>query len=96
MAQSVKHPTLGFGPGQDLMVPELKFHTGLHADGGEPAWDSLLPTRTSPARSRSLSLSLSLPLSKEKQPHVAYLTGLESEMPLPWIALIQDSASRST
>ena len=52
MAQSVKHPTLGFGSGHDLMVCEFEPRTGLYTDSSEPAWDSLSP---------SLSLSLSLP-----------------------------------
>ena len=51
MAQSVKHPTLGFGSGHDLTVCGFKPHVGLHTDSAGPAWDSL-----------SLSLSLSLPL----------------------------------
>ena len=49
MAQSVKHPTLGFSSGHDLAVHGFEPHVGLCADGAEPAWDSL-----------SLSLSLSL------------------------------------
>ena len=49
MAQAVKHPTLDFGLGHDLVVREFKSQVGLCADSVEPAWDSL-----------SLSLSLSL------------------------------------
>ena len=49
VAQSVEHQTLDFGSGRDLTVRGFEPHTGLCADGAEPAWDSL-----------SLSLSLSL------------------------------------
>ena len=52
VAPSVKHPTLGFGSGHDLMVHEFDPHVGLHADTMEPAWNSL---------SLSLSLLLSAP-----------------------------------
>ena len=41
VAQSVKHPTLGFGSGHDLTVCEFEPHTGLRADSAEPAWESL-------------------------------------------------------
>ena len=50
VARLVKHPTLGFGSGQDLKVHEFEPHVRLFADGAEPAWDSLSP---------SLSASLS-------------------------------------
>ena len=50
MAQLVKHPTLDFSSGRDLMVYELESYIGLCADSAEPAWASL-----------SLSLSLSVP-----------------------------------
>ena len=52
VAQSVKRPTLDFGPGQDLTVREFKPLIELCTDSTEPAWDSL-----------SLSLSLLLPHS---------------------------------
>ena len=56
MAQSVKHPTLGFGSGCDLTVREFKSYIRLFADGTEPAWDSLsLSLCPSPARAFSLS-----------------------------------------
>ena len=41
MAQLVKHPTLDFGSGHDLVVQEFELHIGLHADSAEPAWDIL-------------------------------------------------------
>ena len=64
-APSVKHLTLGFSSGHDLMVRGFKPRVGLCADSVEPAWDSLSPSFcTFPACARSLSLSLSLSLSK--------------------------------
>ena len=53
MAQSVKHLTLDFSLGDDLMVHEFKPHIGLCAGSAEPAWDFLC----------ILSLLFSLPLS---------------------------------
>ena len=50
MAQSVKHPTLGFGSGHDLI--------GLGADSAEPAWDS--PSLPAPPL---LPLSVSLKIN---------------------------------
>ena len=44
VAQSVKHPTLGLGLGQDLTVCEFEPHIGLCADGAEPAWNSVSPS----------------------------------------------------
>ena len=43
VAQSVKHPTLNFGSGYDLMVCETEPRAGLQAESMEPAWDSLSP-----------------------------------------------------
>ena len=40
MAQSIKHPTLSFGSGHDLMVYEIEPCISLHADSREPAWDA--------------------------------------------------------
>ena len=40
VAQLVKHLTLGFGSGHDLMVCELKPHVTLWVDSKEPDWDS--------------------------------------------------------
>ena len=56
MAQSVKHLTLGFRSGHDLMVHEFEPHIELCTGSVEPAWDSL-----------SLSLSLSLKINKLKK-----------------------------
>ena len=50
MAQSVKHLTLDFGSGHDLMVHGFEPLVGLCAHIAEPVWDSL-----------SLPLSLPLP-----------------------------------
>ena len=48
MAQSLKHLTLGFASGHDLMVPEIK----------PPAWDSLSPSLSAPLPlTHTLSLS---------------------------------------
>ena len=44
MAQLVKHLTLGFSSGGDLVVREFEPHIGLCADSAEPAWDSLSPS----------------------------------------------------
>ena len=40
VAQLVKPPTLGFGPGHVLTVLEVEPHIGLCTDSTEPAWDS--------------------------------------------------------
>ena len=40
MAQSVKHLTLDFGSGHDLMVPDIESCVRLCADSAESAWDS--------------------------------------------------------
>ena len=40
-AQSVKHSTLHFGSGRELMVCEFGPHIRIHADSAEPAWDPL-------------------------------------------------------
>ena len=55
VAQSVKHLTLDFSSGHDLMVYEFEPHVGLHFESVEPAWNSL-----SPSLSASPLLSLSL------------------------------------
>ena len=43
VAELVKHPTLGFNSGHDLVVLGFKPHIRLCADSAEPAWDSLFP-----------------------------------------------------
>ena len=58
VAQSVKHPTLDFGSGYDLMVREFEPHLELCADSVDPAWDSL-------SLSAPLPLTCSLCLSKQ-------------------------------
>ena len=63
MAQSGRHPTLGFGSVHDLTVREFEPLVGLCADGVEPAWDSL---SLSPCLSPILSLFLSLSLKINK------------------------------
>ena len=48
MAQSVKHLTLGFSSGHDLIVHEFEPCISLCADSVEPAWDSLAPSLSLP------------------------------------------------
>ena len=40
VAQLIKRPTLDFGSGHDLMVPQIEPHVSLYADSLKPAWDS--------------------------------------------------------
>ena len=61
MAQLVKHLTLDFGSGRDLMVHGIEPRAGLCAYSVEPAWDSLsVPL----LYLLSLSLYLSLKINK--------------------------------
>ena len=62
MAQLVKHPTLNFGSGHDLMVHEFEPCVGLCDGNAEPAWDSLSPSLSAPPL-----LSFSLSLSQNQQ-----------------------------
>ena len=59
VSQSVKHLTLDFGSGVDLVVRASEPHVGLGADSGEPAWDSLssISRGSSPARALSLKIN---------------------------------------
>ena len=58
MAQSIKHTTLGFSTGHDLMVPGFEPRVGLRADSVDAAWDSLfLPLSLFLPHPLSLSLS---------------------------------------
>ena len=58
VAQSVKHPTLGFGSGLNLMAGGIKPRTGLCADSTDPASDSLSPSLfVPPIFMHTLSLS---------------------------------------
>ena len=41
VAQLVRHPTLDFVLGHDLMVHECETRIRFHADNEEPTWDSL-------------------------------------------------------
>ena len=59
VAQSVKHLTLDFSSGQELVVYEFKPQIGLPDNGVEPAWDSLSPCLYPSPALFSLSLSLS-------------------------------------
>ena len=44
----LKHPTLGFSSGHDLIVRELESCFGFYADSAEPVWDSLSPSLSVP------------------------------------------------
>ena len=48
MAQLVKHLTLDFSSGHDLMVHEFEPCIGLCDGSAEPAWDSLSPSLSAP------------------------------------------------
>ena len=57
-AQLVKHPTLDFGSGHDLVLGEFEPGVGLWADSAKPAWDSLyLPLSLSAPPLLALSLT---------------------------------------
>ena len=60
VAQLIKHLTLDFSSGHDLMVHGFKSHIRLCADSVGPAWDFLSPFLSAPLL---LVLSLSLCLS---------------------------------
>ena len=60
MAQSVKHLTLDFSSGNDLMVCWMEPQVGLQADSVEPAWDSLFPSLSASPPIHALSLSLKI------------------------------------
>ena len=49
VAQSVKHPTLDFCSGRDLMFCEIEPRVRLCTDSAEPARDSLCPPLSAPA-----------------------------------------------
>ena len=62
VAQSVKHLTLGFGSGHDLMVHEFEPHIRLCVDSSEPGacfgFCVSLSLCPSPTHSHSVSVSL--------------------------------------
>ena len=62
VAQSIKHPTLDFHAGHDLMGCKFKPCIGLRADGAEPTLDSLSPSLSAP-----YPLALSLKILKNKR-----------------------------
>ena len=71
VTQSVKHLTLHFGSGHDLVVHGFKPRIKLCADSLESAWDSLSssllalpPLRLKVSLVHVLSLSLSLKINK--------------------------------
>ena len=65
MAQSVKHPTLDFDAGHDLMVPKIEPSVGLYADTVQSLLGilSLLPSLPS----SPFVLSFSLKINKLKK-----------------------------
>ena len=67
----VKHPTLGFSSGHDLMVREIELHV-RPLTSVESAWDSLslplsLPLHLTCTCVCSLSLTVSLKINKLKK-----------------------------
>ena len=71
MAQSIEHPTLGFGSGHDLAIHEFEPHIGLWADGMSLLGILCLLLSVPPpllracSLTRALALSLSLSLSQK-------------------------------
>ena len=63
MCQLVKHLTVDFGSGCNLMVHGLEPHVTLCSDSMEIAWDSLSPSLSAPSL-LALSVSLSKYLNK--------------------------------
>ena len=61
VTQSVKHLTLDFLSGHDLVVHEFKSGLRLQTDSAEPAWDSLSSSLSVPP---PLTLSFSLKINK--------------------------------
>ena len=57
VVQLVKHPTLGFSSGHDLVIFEFELHIGIYAGSAEPAWDCL-------CLSAQILLAVSLSLSR--------------------------------
>ena len=74
VAQSVKHPILGFGSGHDLKVHEFKPHVGLCTDSVEPAWDLSLPLFL-PLPPPTFSLSENKLKKKENTPSCSQTSG---------------------
>ena len=62
MTQSVKHLTLGFGSGHDLVGCGIEAHVRLCPDSTEPAWDSLSSFLSVPS-----PCTLSLKINKLKK-----------------------------
>ena len=74
MVQSIQRPTLGSGSGPDLMVGGFESRIGLHADGAEPARDSLslpfsLCLSAFPAHSLSIKINKLKKIIKIKYPN---------------------------
>ena len=57
-AQSIKCLAFDFGSRRDFIVWWIEAHTGLCADGVEPAWDSLSPSLSAPPPASAGSLRM--------------------------------------
>ena len=60
VAPLVKHQTLAFRSGHDLMVRGIEPHIGLCTDSSEPVWDSLSLPLSLPLPKHTLSLPLKI------------------------------------
>ena len=60
VARSVKHLTLDFGSGNDLMAHVSEPRIRPWADRAEPAWDSLLLPLSLPSLSLALQINLKI------------------------------------
>ena len=58
VAQWVKHPTLDFSSGHDLVVHGIEPNIRLCLESIQPAWDSLSPSLSAPLPAHSFSLFL--------------------------------------
>ena len=76
MAQSVNHPTLGFGSGHDLVVHGFEPHVRLCPDSSEPG----SYFRFSVSRSVSAQKSGQIRFAKREQIQTARCSALEARM----------------
>ena len=61
----MKHPTLDFGSGHDLMVHGIEPHIGRYTDGVESAWNSLFPSLSAPPQLTHVPTFLFLKINKK-------------------------------
>ena len=64
MAKSVEHPTLDFGSGHDLTIPEFELHARLSASSVELPSNLSLSLSLCPSRACALSLQMNKQTSK--------------------------------